>query len=156
MILDSMDLMTKQLDKTFNISPVEVSDTPEGGCATRKDQLTNVTKPDRLSKDDIEKDYEYTRGNLYSIIEKGQEAINGILELAQESEMPRAYEVAGQLIKSVSDATDKLMDLQKKLKDVEEETKQKGPSTVNNALFVGSTAELAKMIKNSDLSSSSK
>ena len=70
--------------------------------------------------------------------------------------MPRAYEVAGQLIKSVSDATDKLMDLQKKLKDVEEETKQKGPSTVNNALFVGSTAELAKMIKNSDLSSSSK
>ena len=156
MILDSMDLMTKQLDKTFNISPVEVSDTPEGGCATRKDQLTNITKPDRLSKDDIEKDYEYTRGNLYSIIEKGQEAINGILELAQESEMPRAYEVAGQLIKSVSDATDKLMDLQKKLKDVEEETKQKGPSTFNNALFVGSTAELAKMIKNSDLSSSSK
>ena len=156
MILDSIDLMTKQLDKTFNISPVEVSDTPEGGCATRKDHLTNITKPDRLSKDDIEKDYEYTRGNLYSIIEKGQEAINGILELAQESEMPRAYEVAGQLIKSVSDATDKLMDLQKKLKDVEEETKQKGPSTVNNALFVGSTAELAKMIKNSDLSSSSK
>ena len=156
MILDSMDLMTKQLDKTFNISPVEVSDTPEGGCATRKDQLTNITKPDRLSKDDIEKDYEYTRGNLYSIIEKGQEAINGILELAQESEMPRAYEVAGQLIKSVSDATDKLMDLQKKLKDVEEETKQKGPNTVNNALFVGSTAELAKMIKESDLSTSSK
>ena len=147
MILDSMDLMTKQLDKTFNISPVEVSDTPEGGCATRKDQLTNITKPDRLSKDDIEKDYEYTRGNLYSIIEKGQEAINGILELAQESEMPRAYEVAGQLIKSVSDATDKLMDLQKKLKDVEEETKQKGPSTVNNALFVGSTAELQKLLK---------
>ena len=115
-----------------------------------------IQKPDRLKKDDIEKDYEYTRGNLYSIIEKGQEAINGILELAQESEMPRAYEVAGQLIKSVSDATDKLMDLQKKLKDVEEETKQKGPSTVNNALFVGSTAELAKMIKESDLSSSSK
>ena len=104
-------------------------------------------KPDRLTKDDVEKDYEYTRGNLYSIIEKGQEAINGILELAQESEMPRAYEVAGQLVKSVSDATDKLMDLQKKLKDVEEETVQKGPSTVNNSLFVGSTADLAKMLK---------
>ena len=138
------------LDDTFN---VEVSDTPEGGCVTRKDQLTNVTpggltKPDRLTKNDIEKDYEYTRGNLYSIIEKGQEAINGILELAQDSEMPRAYEVAGQLIKSVSDATDKLMDLQKKLKDVEEETKVKGPSTVNNALFVGSTAELQKLLKN--------
>ena len=106
-----------------------------------------IQKPDRLTKDDIEKDYEYTRGNLYSIIEKGQEAINGILELAQESEMPRAYEVAGQLIKSVSDATDKLMDLQKKLKDVNEEQQSKGPNTVNNALFVGSTAELAKLIK---------
>ena len=141
------------LDDAFN---VEVSDTPEGGCATRKDQLANVSnvgitpeqKPDRLTKTDIDKDYEYTRGNLYSIIEKGQEAINGILELAQDREMPRAYEVAGQLIKSVSDATDKLMDLQKKLKDVEEETKVKGPSTVNNALFVGSTSELAKLLKN--------
>ena len=107
-----------------------------------------IQKPDRLTKNDVEKDYEYTRGNLYSIIEKGQEAINGILELAQDSEMPRAYEVAGQLIKSVSDATDKLMDLQKKLKDVEEETQSKGPSTVNNALFVGSTAELQKLLKN--------
>ena len=97
--------------------------------------------------DDVKKDYDYTRGNLYSIIEKGQEAINGILELAQESEMPRAYEVAGQLIKNVADATDKLMDLQKKLKDVEEEKQSRGPSTVNNALFVGSTAELAKMLK---------
>ena len=136
--------MTK-LDDTFNIESSivpEVSTTPEGGCITRKNQLTNVTK------DDIEKDYEYTRGNLYSIIEKGQEAINGILELAEDSQMPRAYEVAGQLIKSVSDATDKLMDLQKKLKDVEEETTQKGPNTVNNALFVGSTAELAKLLKN--------
>ena len=98
--------------------------------------------------DDVTKDYEYTRGNLYSIIEKGQEAINGILELAQESEMPRAYEVAGQLIKSVSDATDKLMDLQKKLKDVNEED-TKSPTTVNNALFVGSTAELSKLLKSS-------
>ena len=97
--------------------------------------------------DDIKKDYDYTRGNLYSIIEKGQEALNGVLELAQESEQPRAYEVAGQLIKSVSDATDKLMDLQKKLKDIEEDKVVKGPSTVNNALFVGSTAELAKMLK---------
>ena len=132
------------LDDAFNVDSAivpEVSTTPEGGCAKRKDQLAKVT-------DDITKDYEYTRGNLYSIIEKGQEAINGILELAQDSEMPRAYEVAGQLIKSVSDATDKLMDLQKKLKDVEEESKQKGPSTVNNALFVGSTAELQKLLKN--------
>ena len=142
-----------KLDKTLNITPSEVSTTPEGGCVKRQDQLTDVTnvginRPDRFTKDDITKDYEYTRGNLYSIIEKGQEAINGILELAQDSEMPRAYEVAGQLIKSVSDATDKLMDLQKKLKDVEEESTQKGPNTVNNALFVGSTAELAKLLKN--------
>ena len=122
--------MKNHLDDAFNITPTEVDDTPENGCAPRKDQLTDVTnvgitRPDRLTKDDITKDYEYTRGNLYSIIEKGQEAINGILELAQDSEMPRAYEVAGQLIKSVSDATDKLMDLQKKLKDVEEESTQK-------------------------------
>ena len=140
--------MSKQLDKAFNITPTDV--------VVEESAPVGIQKPDRLKKDDIEKDYEYTRGNLYSIIEKGQEAINGILELAQESEMPRAYEVAGQLIKSVSDATDKLMDLQKKLKDVEEESKPKGPNTVNNALFVGSTAELAKMIKESDLSSSSK
>ena len=115
-------------------------------------ESVGIQQPDRLTKDDIEKDYEYTRGNLYSIIEKGQEAINGILELAQESEMPRAYEVAGQLIKSVADATDKLMDLQKKLKDVNEEQESKGPTTVNNALFVGSTAELQKLLKGQNTS----
>ncbi len=135
--------MTKynKLDDTFNITAEVVEEVKESVG------ITPEQKPDRLTKSDIDKDYEYTRGNLYSIIEKGQEAINGILELAQESEMPRAYEVAGQLIKSVSDATDKLMDLQKKLKDVEEETKVKGPNTVNNALFVGSTSELAKLLK---------
>ena len=135
--------MTKQLDKAFNIAPTEVV-VEETNI---EESPVGIQKPDRLSKDDIEKDYEYTRGNLYSIIEKGQEAINGILELAQESEMPRAYEVAGQLIKSVSDATDKLMDLQKKLNDVNEEQQPKGPNTVNNALFVGSTAELQKILK---------
>ena len=134
--------MKNHLDDAFNITPqVEVDESDVVVGVDRE-------KPDRLAKDDITKDYEYTRGNLYSIIEKGQEAINGILELAQDSEMPRAYEVAGQLIKSVSDATDKLMDLQKKLKDVNEEQVSKGPSTVNNALFVGSTAELAKLLKN--------
>ena len=134
--------MPKKFDKlneTFNIDgeivPVESSSIVE-----------KIEKLSPTTTDDIKKDYDYTRGNLYSLIEKGQEAINGILELAQESEMPRAYEVAGQLIKSVADATDKLMDLQKKLKDIEED-KQKGPTTVNNALFVGSTAELAKLLK---------
>ena len=129
----------KQLDNAFNITPDVVEDEKVG--------ITPEQKPDRFTKDEITRDYEYTRGNLYSIIEKGQEAIDGILELAQESEMPRAYEVAGQLIKSVSDATDKLMDLQKKLKDVNEEKQSKGPNTVNNALFVGSTAELSKLLK---------
>jgi hypothetical protein len=139
--------MTKKFDdlnKAFNVEddivsvsakPVEVEEISE-----KIEKIASVS-------DDIKKDYDYTRGNLYSLIEKGQEAINGILELAQESEMPRAYEVAGQLIKNVADATDKLMDLQKKLKDVEEEKVGKGPTTVNNALFVGSTAELAKLLK---------
>ena len=135
--------MKNNLDDAFNITPTEVE-----VDQTEIKEPVGIQKPDRLTKDDIEKDYESTRGNLYSIIEKGQEAINGILELAQESEMPRAYEGAGQLIKSVSDATDKLMDLQKKVKDVNEDAPQKGPNTDNNALFVGSTAELAKLLKN--------
>ena len=96
---------------------------------------------------EIQKDYEYTRANLYSLIEKGQETLNGIMELAGESASPRAYEVAGQIIKSVADTTDKLMELQKKVKEVDEE-KAKGPSTVtNNAVFVGSTTDLQKMLK---------
>ena len=104
--------------------------------------------PPKEEKNDIKKDYEYTRANLYSLIEKGQEAINGIMELAGESASPRAYEVAGQLIKSVADTTDKLADLQKKLKDLEEDNSGKGPNSVtNNALFVGSTAELSKLLK---------
>jgi len=134
----SMSKEYNKLDKTFNITPEVVEE---------ESTVVERQKPDRLTKDDIEKDYDYTRGNLYSIIEKGQEAINGILEIAQESEMPRAYEVAGQLIKSVSDATDKLLDLQKKVKEVNEEERSKGPNNVTNALFVGSTADLAKLIK---------
>ena len=137
-----MSTKFEKLNDTFNITPTEV-EVDESDVSVGVDK----EKPDRLVKSDVERDYEYTRGNLYSIIEKGQEAINGILDVAEQSDMPRAYEVAGQLIKSVSDATDKLMDLQKKLKDVEEEKVSKGPSTVNNSLFVGSTAELAKLLK---------
>ena len=96
---------------------------------------------------DIQKDYEYTRANLYSLIEKGQEAINGIMELAGEGASPRAYEVAGQLIKSVADTTDKLIDLQKKLKDVEDDSKKTTNNVTNNAVFVGSTSDLQKMLK---------
>ena len=126
------------IDNALNVesSIVEVDDTPK-----------SITKPEQ--KTDISKDYEYTRANLYSLIEKGQEAINGIMELAGEGGSPRAYEVAGQLIKSVADTTDKLIDLQKKLKDVEEDVgSNKGPNTVtNNAVFVGSTSELQKLLK---------
>jgi hypothetical protein len=134
--------MTKKFDdlnETFNVAGEIVS----------KEIESVEQKVEKIAKesDDLKKDYEYTRGNLYSIIEKGQEALNGILELAQESEMPRAYEVAGQLIKNVADATDKLIDLQKKLKDIDEQ-KVKGPTNVTNALFVGSTAELSKLLKN--------
>jgi len=100
-----------------------------------------------LKVDDIHKDYEYTRANLYSLIEKGQEAINGIMELAGEGGSPRAYEVAGQLIKNVGDVTDKLIDLQKKLKDVEEDTVKTTNNVTNNAVFVGSTSELSKLLK---------
>ena len=108
-----------------------------------KPELPNVV----LKKNDVEKDYKYTRGQLYSLIEKGQEAINGIMEVAGESASPRAYEVAGQLIKSVADSTDKLMDLQKKMKDIDEDNSKTQGNVTNNSLFVGSTAELQKMLK---------
>ena len=107
-------------------------------------------KPIKSDKEDLDRDYEYTRGQLYSLIEKGQEAIDGIMEISQESGSARAYEVTGQIIKSVADATDKLLDLQKKIKDIKE-PKDKSPNNVTNALFVGSTAELQKLLKKGKL-----
>jgi hypothetical protein len=138
------------IDEALNTSSsaIEVSTTPEGGCLRRKDQLEDVT--------DINKDYDYTRSNLYSLIEKGQETLNGIMELAGESASPRAYEVAGQIIKSVADTTDKLMDLQKKVKEVEEENTKTQNTVTNNALFVGSTTDLSKMLKDGFLNNNSK
>lgn len=140
--------MTKKYDKlndAFNVSGEIISTEKE--IISSEIEKTE-SSPNEASIEDIKKDYEYARGNLYSLIEKGQEAINGILELAQESEMPRAYEVAGQLIKNTGEIAEKLLNLQKTLKDVEEGNKQiKGPTTVNNALFVGSTADLAKFLK---------
>ena len=109
--------------------------------------VNNEIKEFSTSSIDIKKDYEYTRANLYSLIEKGQEAIDGIMELASESDQPRAYEVAGQLIKSVGDVTDKLIDLQKKLKDIEDESVKTTNNVTNNAVFVGSTSELSKLLK---------
>jgi len=112
----------------------------EGGCVKKSD------KAQRIEKDDPTKDYEYTRAQLYNLIEKGHEALNGILDVAADSQHPRAYEVAGQLIKSVGDVTDKLLDSQKKMKDMDED--KSGPKQVtNNSLFVGSTSDLQKMLK---------
>ena len=105
-------------------------------------EIEVVAKPD-----EVKKDYEYTRANLYSLIEKGQEAINGIMEVAGETASPRAYEVAGQLLKSVADSTDKLMDLQKKVREVDEEVSKTTNNVTNNAVFVGSTSDLSKMLK---------
>jgi hypothetical protein len=127
------------LDKALNI---------ESSIVEVEKNSAEIEKPLlALKNNDIQKDYEYTRANLYSLIEKGQEAINGIMELAGEGGSPRAYEVAGQLIKNVADTTDKLIDLQKKLKEVEEDSPKTTNNVTNNALFVGSTAELSKLLK---------
>ena len=137
--------MTKKFDKlneVFNIS----DDMMESDINEVK-SVDIIPEEPKTNKNDIQRDYEYSRANMYSIIEKGQEAINNVLELAQDTDSARAYEVVGQLIKNVSDATEKLIDLQKKLKDIEETSKTASPTNVTNALFVGSTAELSKLLK---------
>lgn len=132
----------EDIDKALDIEPTEIK------SEIVKSEPVPVLKTQDTEQ--LQKDYEYSRGQLYSIIEKGQEAINGILELAQESDSPRAYEVAGQLIKNVGDVTDKLLDLQKKMKDINQEQKGSAPTSVtNNAVFLGSTAELQKFLKSS-------
>jgi predicted ATP-dependent protease len=134
--------MTKKFDKlneVFNIADDIMS--------SEVKDVDIVIDNVRSNETDIQKDYQYSRANMYSIIEKGQEAINDVLELAQETESARAYEVVGQLIKNVSDATEKLIDLQKKLRDIEDPKKSNSPTNVTNALFFGSTAELSKLLK---------
>ena len=129
--------MNDGLDKAFDIveSIDDVAPKPE------------VTKPPKKVEaiDQVQDDYEYARGNLYALVDKGQEAVNGALDLAMSSDHPRAYEVAGQLIKHVGDVADKLMALQKDKKAVKEESAKK--VVTNNSLFVGSTAELQKLLK---------
>ena len=129
--------MNDGLDKAFDIveSIEDVTPKPE------------VTKPPKKVEaiDQVQDDYEYARGNLYALVDKGQEAVNGALDLAMSSDHPRAYEVAGQLIKHVGDVADKLMALQKDKKAVKEESAKK--VVTNNSLFVGSTADLQKMLK---------
>ena len=136
------------LNDTFNTDDgVEVD-------AIVKAEDTELQKS-QTRAENVEKDYDYTRGNLYSLIEKGQEAINGIMEVAGETASPRAYEVAGQLIKSVADTTDKLADLHKKVKDIEADNPKTQNTVTNNALFVGSTTELSKMLKDGMLNNNS-
>ena len=136
------------LNDTFNTDDgIEVD-------AIVKAENTELQKS-QTRAENVEKDYDYTRGNLYSLIEKGQEAINGIMEVAGETASPRAYEVAGQLIKSVADTTDKLADLHKKVKEIEEDNLKKQNTVTNNALFVGSTSELSKMLKDGLLNNNS-
>ena len=130
-----------KFDAINNSLDIEVVDEDESLPSKKEEKALEK------NKDDSTRDYEYTRGNLYSLIEKGQEALDSIMEVAQEGQQPRAFEVVSQLIKNVADTTDKLVDLQQKMKDLKAED-PKGPSTVNNALFVGSTAELQKLLKN--------
>jgi hypothetical protein len=131
---------TKTFDGIEDALDVETSIVPAEEASVMPVEQT-------ATKDQLKKDYEYTRANLYSLIEKGQEAVDGILELAQESDQPRAYEVAGQLIKHIGDVADKLVDLQKKVNEIENPKKEKQVNTTNNTMFVGSTADLAKFLK---------
>ena len=134
-----------KLDDVFNVSGDIVPKSVDVEIEESEIDPTPIVENKRST--DIQRDYEYARGTIYSLLEKGQEAINGALELAQETESARAYEVAGQIIKSVSDTADKLMNLHKDIKEVETD-KAKGPTNVtNNALFIGSTAELSKLLK---------
>ncbi len=139
------------IDKALNID--NHTETSIVGVGVEKKSREIVTT-DKTS--DIQKDYEYTRANLYSLVEKGQEALNGIMEVAEEQGSARAYEVAGQIIKSVADTTDKLMDLQKKVKEVDEENHKTTNNVTNNAVFVGSTSDLSKMIKQGFLNNNKK
>ena len=138
---------TQSQDKTNKFDGIENAlDVNSDRVPVDKPQV--VTPVDTAStKEQLKKDYEYTRGHLYSLVEKGQEAVDGILELAQESDQPRAFEVAGQLIKHVGDVADKLVDLQKKVNEIENPKKDKQVNTTNNTMFVGSTADLAKFLK---------
>ena len=108
-----------------------------------------------VSEDDIEDDYKYQRDNFYNLVEKGSAAIDGILELAKESEHPRTYEVAGQLIKNVAEVTEKLADLQEKMKKLKE-VPDHAPKNVTNALFIGSTKELQNLLKDKSNGSTDK
>jgi len=135
--------MTKLEDKVNEILGIDKPETKE---VVKQDFKPVVPRKEDNEKADVDNDYKYSRENYYNLIERGQEAIEGILDIAREGQHPRAYEVAGQLIGQVGQTVDKLQDLQKKLKDLKELPKTANQN-IKNALFVGSTAELQKMLK---------
>ena len=135
-------------DETFDSIDDALDITDRGAEIMKKEPASKPVKKVKSDKQDLTKDYEYSRAQLYSLVEKGQEAVDGALDVAQQSDSARAYEVAGQLIKHVADTADKLVDLQKKMKEIDEvNTKQNTTNVTNNSLFVGSTADLQKMLK---------
>jgi len=142
--------MSKLEDKVNEILGVETK-----APVQQKEFKPLVPRMEDKNKEDVDNDYKYSRENYYNLIEKGQEAIQGILDIAQEGQHPRAYEVAGQLIGQVAQTVDKLQDLQKKLKDLKE-VPNKTNANIKNALFVGSTAELQKMLKQNNEDTKSK
>ena len=137
---------TQPQDKMKQFDGIEEALDVETSIVPKKEHKVEVVPT--TTTEQLKKDYDYTRGNLYSLIEKGQEAVDGILEVAQSSDQPRAYEVAGQLIKHVGDVADKLADLHKKVNEIENPKGGTSDKQVtNNTMFVGSTAELAKFLK---------
>jgi hypothetical protein len=134
--------MSKLEDKVNEILGIESKEPKEP-----KEFKPLVPRKENIESPDLDNDYTYSRENYYNLIERGQEAVQGILDVAREGQHPRAYEVALNGIKNVADTIDKLQDLQKKLKDLKEVPKTAG-ANIKNALFVGSTAELQKMLKN--------
>ena len=132
--------MSKLEDKVNEILGIE-----EKKIKPPQEYKPKVPRVEDTKNPDIDNDYKYSRENYYNLIERGQEAIDGILDIAREGQHPRAYEVAGQLIGQVGQTVDKLQDLQKKLKDLKELPKTAN-ANIKNALFVGSTAELQKML----------
>ena len=144
--------MTEKIDKELGIvqDPLQqdIIEHPWAGDVRPGNISMGVGWPIKESnkEEDVEKDYEYQRENFYKLVERGSVAIDGILELAKEGEHPRAYEVAGQLIKNVAEVTEKLGDLQEKMRKLKE-VPNNAPKNVTNALFVGSTKELQNILK---------
>jgi hypothetical protein len=134
-----MTKFEKSMEQIFDVAPVEVIE---------KEILPSVIKQENTElDDDLQTDYETVRNNYEEIIEKGKDAIDDILEIARESEHPRAFEVAATMIKNVTEANEKLILLQKQMRDMKKGQKETSKTTIDKAIFVGSTAELSKLLK---------